>query len=136
MSAATSNSPVPPSYVFAYGTLMKGQRYHELLERGHIKSIVPASISGELVDLGEYPALRLSSYSKHRVSGELIEVEELDKVIEEVDNEEGPAFRREIVNVTLEDGRSQFAWTYVLASEAGHFPVIESGDWRTKAAGR
>ena len=115
---------------------MKGQSHHELLECGHIRSIVPASISGEMVDLGEYPALRLSSYSKRRVSGELIEVEELDKVIEEVDNEEGPAFRREIVNVTLEDGRGQFAWTYVLASEAGHFPVIESGDWRAKAAGR
>jgi gamma-glutamylaminecyclotransferase len=132
MSAATNNSPSFPTHVFAYGTLMKGQPDHGLLEQGQIKSIVRASISGELIDLGDYPGLRLSSYSKGRVSGELIEVEALDRVIGAVDNEEGPAFRREIVNVTLEDGRSHFAWTYVLASDAGHYPVIESSEWRGK----
>lgn len=136
MSALTSNSPTPPGHVFAYGTLMKGQIRHGLLEPGGIKSIVPASIAGELIDLGEYPALRLSAYAKSRVFGELIEFEALDKIIERIDNEEGPQFRREIVNVSLEGGQSQFAWTYVLASDTGKFPLIESGDWRAKAAGR
>jgi gamma-glutamylcyclotransferase (GGCT)/AIG2-like uncharacterized protein YtfP len=136
MSALTSDSPTPPSHVFVYGTLMTGQSRHALLAAGKIKSIVPASISGELIDLGEYPALRLSAHAKSRVAGELIEFAALDEVIEQIDNEEGPQYRREIVNVTLNDGQSRFAWAYVLASDAGHCPVIESGNWRSKTAAR
>ena len=136
MSAVTYNAPSPPSCLFAYGTLMKGESRHGLLERGQIKSIVPASVAGELIDFGEYPALRLSAYASGRVSGELIEFEALDTIISNIDDEEGPAFRREIVNVSLEDGRSHFAWTYVLASDTGHRRVIESGNWRARAAGR
>ncbi|MBV9084349.1 MAG: gamma-glutamylcyclotransferase [Acidobacteriaceae bacterium] len=132
MSGVVINSPTPPSHLFAYGTLMKGESRHHLLELAQIKSVVPATISGELLDLGEYPGLRLSPYVKTRVCGELIELEALDRVIERLDAEEGPAFRREIVNVTTDDGQSHFAWTYVLASDASSLPVIESGDWHRK----
>jgi len=124
--------PTPPSHLFAYGTLMKGEARHHLLEPARITSIVAASISGELVNLGEYPGLRLSPYIKTRVCGELIELEALDDIMEKLDAEEGPQFRREMVNVTAENGRTQFAWTYVLASNAPSLPVIESGDWHRK----
>jgi gamma-glutamylcyclotransferase (GGCT)/AIG2-like uncharacterized protein YtfP len=122
--------------MFVYGTLMTGEPRHHLLEAGGIRSITPASISGELLDMGEYPALRLSSHTNRRVYGELIEFEALDKVIDRVDEEEGPAFRREFVNVTLDNGTSHFALTYVLASDAGltHARHIESGRWRGRAA--
>ena len=113
---------------------MKGESRHAHLEAGGIVAITPASISGELLDMGEYPALRLSSHGNSRVHGELIEFEALDKIIADVDDEEGPGFRREVVNVTLDDGRSHFAWTYVIASDLGHKRVIESGRWRERAA--
>ena len=134
MSAITSNSPSPPNALFAYGTLMTGESRHALLQRARIAAIRPASISGELVDMGDHPGLRLSSYSHHRVHGELIELEELDTVLPEIDAEEGPEFKREIVNVTLDDGGSHFAWIYVLAGPTEHLKVIDSGNWRSRAS--
>ena len=135
MSAITSNSPSPPNALFAYGTLMTGESRHQMLERARIKSVRAASISGELLDMGEHPGLRLSSYSGHRVQGELIEFEELDTILPELDAEEGPEFRREIVNVTVESG-NHFAWVYVLAGNNKNLKAIDSGDWRKRHAAR
>ena len=132
MSAATFNAPSPPNWVFAYGTLMKGQSRHHLLEPAEIKSVLPASLAGELLDFGEYPALRLMSSGNSRVRGELIELGALDKVLEQIDEEEGPQFRREIVNATADSGETQFAWVYVIASEKSDAPPIRSGSWREK----
>ena len=132
MSGTVINSPSPPNHLFAYGTFMKDQPRHHLLERARVTSITPASVSGELVNLGEYPGLRLSAYAKTRVMGELIEFEALDTLIDELDQVEGPEFRRELVNVALPNGGNHFAWTYVLASNTGNLPVIQSGDWRKK----
>jgi gamma-glutamylcyclotransferase (GGCT)/AIG2-like uncharacterized protein YtfP len=132
VSAVTYNSPSPPNWIFAYGTLMKGQSRHRLLEPAEIKSILPASLSGELLDFGEYPGLRLTSRGNSRVRGELIELGALDKVMEQIDEEEGPEFRREIVNATADSGETHFAWVYVLASEKSDAPPIPSGDWREK----
>lgn len=132
MSAITSNSPSPPNSLFAYGTLMTDESRHAKLAGARIVSVRPASISGELLDMGEHPGLRLSSYSHHRVQGELIEFETLDTILPDIDTEEGPGFRREIVNVTLEDGGNHFAWVYVLAGDTANLTVIPSGDWRQR----
>ena len=135
MSATTYNSPAPPNRLFVYGTLMQGEVRHHLLLAGGIQSISPASIAGELLDFGEYPGLQLSTGTKGRVAGELVEFESLDKIIAALDEEEGPDFRRELVNVTLPNGRGRFAWTYVLAAEAGRGGnAISSGNWRAKSA--
>jgi gamma-glutamylcyclotransferase (GGCT)/AIG2-like uncharacterized protein YtfP len=132
MSGVVIDAPSPPNHLFAYGTLMRGESRHHLLAPGGMKSILPASVSGELIDFGEHPGLRLSSYAKTRVTGELIEFEALDEIIGKIDEEEGPEFRREIVNVSRDDDRNCFAWTYVLASDDESGRVIESGDWRRK----
>lgn len=135
MSATTYNSPAPPNRLFVYGTLMRGEVRHHLLSAAGIQSISPASIAGDLLDLGDYPGLQLSTATKERVVGELIEFESLDKIISDLDEEEGPEFRRELVNVTLPNGRGQFAWTYVLAGQAanGRDP-IPTGNWRNRSA--
>jgi gamma-glutamylcyclotransferase (GGCT)/AIG2-like uncharacterized protein YtfP len=114
---------------------MKGQSHHTLLEQGSVVSIQPASIAGQLIDMGEYPALHLSPWITSRVHGELIEVERLDTILDRLDEYEGPEFRREIVHVTLDNGHSHAAWTYVLASEFGEPKVIPSGRWNASAAG-
>lgn len=135
MSALTGNSPIAPSALFAYGTLMQGQPQHALLQEAGVISVLPASIAGELVDVGEYPALRLSPYITSRVHGQLIGIEKLDTVLDRLDGYEGPEFKRELVNVTLDDGRTHTAFTYVLASDVVHTTVIPSGRWIAKAAG-
>ena len=132
MSAITSNSPSPSNALFAYGTLMSGESRHPMLERARIVAVRPASIAGELIDMGDHPGLRLSTYEHHRVQGELIEFEELDAILADVDAEEGPEFRRELVNVTVEGGGNHFAWVYVLAGNSSDAEVIQSGDWRKK----
>ena len=135
MSSVTAGPPAPPNAVFAYGTLMKGESHHTLLEQGGVLSIQAASIAGQLIDLGEYPALHLSPWITSRVFGELIEIDKLDTILDRLDEYEGPEFRREIVHVTLEDGHSRGAWTYVLASDKGELKVIPSGRWKASAAG-
>ncbi len=112
--------------------MMTGELRHALLESGNIQTVEKASIAGELVSLGEYPGLRLSSETNSRVHGEWIDFASLDTIIDALDEEEGPGFKREIVNVTLDNGTSQFTWVYVLASHSGEFPVIASGDWRRR----
>jgi gamma-glutamylcyclotransferase (GGCT)/AIG2-like uncharacterized protein YtfP len=110
---------------------MTGESRHPMLEPARIIAVRPASISGELLDMGDHPGLRLSSHSHSRVSGELIEFEALDEILTGLDAEEGPEFRREIVNVTVENG-SHFAWAYILAGDSADLKVIPSGDWRKR----
>lgn len=136
MSATSARPPTSSKHLFVYGTLMRGQIRHHLLAPGGIQSIVPASISGQLIDLGEYPGVLLSTHIQQRVTGELIEFASLDKILEAIDAEEGPDFRREIVHVTLRDGRDQFAWTYVFSTgQLAQHAVIPSGNWRSKVPG-
>lgn len=134
MSAITFNAPAPPAAIFVYGTLMRGQSHYRLLEPAGVASVLPASIAGELLDLGDYPALRLSPYITSRVYGQWIELHKPDAVLSNLDDYEGPEFKREIVHVTDDAGRTHPAWTYVLASDQEHFDVIVSGRWRAQGA--
>ncbi len=111
---------------------MRGESRHGLLAAGGVKSVRPASLAGELFDMGEHPGMKLSAHTHGRVTGELIEFDSLDTIMEELDREEGAGFRREIVNVAVEGGGNHFAWTYVLAGETGGVPVIASGNWRKR----
>jgi gamma-glutamylaminecyclotransferase len=130
MDVITLRDSPAPSAVFVYGTLMAGQRRHNLLQSCGLRSVTPASAGGSLVDLGEYPALRRSPQCASRVYGECIEVEHLEDLLECLDEYEGPRYRREVVEITLEDGRSRDAWAYVLASDPADFELINSGRWR------
>lgn len=123
---------VPGNLVFAYGTLMTGESRHWLFQPGRVKSVRRASVSGRLLDLGEYPGLVLSPGGESRVCGELIDLEALDAVIDAIDGEEGPDFRRETVQVTLNNGATHLAWAWIFASDSCDAPVIPSGDWRNR----
>lgn len=111
---------------------MTGESRHRLLAPARVKSVRKASILGELLDLGEYPGLILSSGGASRVRGEFIEVEALESVIEALDEEEGPEFRREVVNAALDEGGNHFAWAWLLAAGHPSTRVITSGDWRNR----
>ncbi len=136
-----SESPVgsaPPAnerqipYLFVYGTLMTGEIRHRLLAPARIRSIVTASVAGELLNLGGYPGLQRSSNGHGRVRGELIEFQELDEILSALDAEEGPEYRREILTVTPDNGPPCRAYAYLLTGEGLEFPAIHSGDWRVR----
>ena len=105
--------PVP---LFVYGTLKRrgGRRRHDLL-RG-ARFVAPASMAGELYDLGEYPGVVRNSSTRRRVFGELYELPEAvaSNTLRALDVYEGDEFARERVYITTARGKRRKAWVYVL----------------------
>jgi gamma-glutamylcyclotransferase (GGCT)/AIG2-like uncharacterized protein YtfP len=119
-----------PPYLFAYGTLMRGECRHSLLIPAGILSITTASLPGLLFHLGEYPGLVLSDDQSRLVKGELIEFADLGPILDRLDEEEGSEYDRSLIRVTTADGNTQLAWTYILSEVPQGAPVIESGEWQ------
>jgi gamma-glutamylcyclotransferase (GGCT)/AIG2-like uncharacterized protein YtfP len=71
MRVSTSNSPSPLNFLFVYGTLRIGEMRHHMLAAGRILTIIPASVAGQLLDLGAYPGL-VHGEKGSRVQGELV----------------------------------------------------------------
>ena len=120
-----------PQRLFAYGTLQSGECRNGLLVAGGIRSVLPARASGKLFDFGEYPGMRLS-VTGGEVIGEVIELEDLDRILPELDEEEGPQYQRKMIEVRLEAGGTVEAWAYVLMSEPIGAAEIAAGDWKKR----
>ena len=117
-------------WLFVYGTLMEGECRHQLLVPAGILTITAASAPGVLFHLGEYPGMTPSDDGSRRVVGELIEFGDLDRILDRLDDEEGSEYERRLIRLTLADGSTQYAWSYILAETPAASPVIESGNWR------
>jgi gamma-glutamylcyclotransferase (GGCT)/AIG2-like uncharacterized protein YtfP len=124
-----------PSALFAYGTLMRGQRSHALLEPRVRRAHGPARIEGaSLLQIDWYPGLVLSPVGA--VHGEVYELEEVDTVIGELDAYEDFAgydrgdslYRRSLVRALTKRG-PMLAWTYVFLGDPSAFMPISSGRW-------
>jgi gamma-glutamylcyclotransferase (GGCT)/AIG2-like uncharacterized protein YtfP len=102
--AIALNSLSPIDSLFVYGTLLTGESRHSMLAPGRIVSIIPARVAGLLLDLGEHPGLLISAQTSSRVQGELIRFESLHLIIQALDAEEGPCFRRQLTNASWADG--------------------------------
>jgi gamma-glutamylcyclotransferase (GGCT)/AIG2-like uncharacterized protein YtfP len=127
--------------VFVYGTLMQGQVRAKFWPRKPI-SIEPATILGELYDVGPYPAIL---HGDETIGGELwrIAPADLEETLVALDRVEGFGqggadlyVRREVQCRTL-SGESVFAFTYYLADESAarrHARITPGGDgvcrWR------
>ena len=107
--------------LFVYGTLHPDHAPDEI--RGvarQLRAIGPATVLGQLHDLGEYPALAKRG-RRRPVSGTLFalpdDAETLGKLdaYEEFDplKPETSLFRRRERTVTLQDGRKERHWVYV-----------------------
>lgn len=132
-AAAGGRPPQPlPETLFVYGTLKRGHCREALLgETRH----EPATIVGELVDLGAYPGLRAGSAPIH---GELHRPSEpmpsLLNRLDPVEDFEGwhaidrSMYHRAIVRAETTAG-SQLAWTYLYRGDEDR-PVIADGRWR------
>ena len=104
-----------PVSLFVYGTLKRGARgrRHPLLR--HARLVSPASIAGDLYDLGAYPGVVRGS-ARRRVLGELYELpgDGAQRALRVLDAYEGRRFVRQRARVTLRDGTRRVAWAYVL----------------------
>jgi len=119
---------VPTCLLFIYGTLRSGQPQAPRL--GGAESLGPATVEGELRNLGDYPGLAVGTEIVH---GELFRIPEaaLSRIDElegyDSGDPEGSLFRREIRDVHREDGTVARSWTYVWPHGGG--TRIPSGDW-------
>lgn len=113
--------------LFVYGTLMQGERHHDVLGGaeflGHARTL-PAY---DLVLIDYFPALLPDGDTA--IEGELYRVDQA--ALEALDVlEEVPEYYLR-VPIALEDGRS--AETYLLPRDrAGAAPLIPSGDFRKR----
>ncbi len=128
-------SPSVTTAVFAYGTLMRGERSHDRVARRLRRTHHPARVPGaSLVRIDWYPGLVLSSEGV--VHGELFELDDISAALDELDPYEDFAgyrgedslYRRSLVR-THTNGGELLAWTYVFVGDVANFPVIASGRW-------
>src|SRR5262249_38272795 len=110
-----TNSMNDPSAVFVYGTLKRGQSREKSWPRTPL-SIEPATVRGQLYDLGPYPGLIEGS---DIVAGELWTFAPQDMpptvaVLDEIEGlygRENDEYRRVIIEC-LSSGHKFAAWTY------------------------
>lgn len=119
-----------PDLVFVYGTLMRGFDHpmSKLLSNG-ADFLGEASCRGRLYRVAHYPGLLHSDDPGDVVFGELFRLRQPDELMAALDDYEsvGPGYNpptlylRERIAVTLADGSTSEAWTYIY-----NRPVIET----------
>jgi gamma-glutamylcyclotransferase (GGCT)/AIG2-like uncharacterized protein YtfP len=135
--AAASGAHVPacPTAIFAYGTLMSGERSHDMLAPRVRHSHGSAHVVGaSLVHIDWYPGLILTDDGS--VHGELYEIEDVATTLTEFDayedfsgyDSESSLYRRSLVSAVTAGG-SVLAWTYIYLGDPEAFPLIPSGRW-------
>jgi len=122
--------------VFFYGTLMSGfkRRGRDRID-AKLTPVGRGWIHAALFDLGLYPGAIPASDAM--VLGELHRMADSDAVLLELDAIEGftpgepdaSLYVRSETPVTLEDGRTETAWTYFYNAPLGGAQRIESGDY-------
>ena len=125
--------------LFVYGTLMRGFDHPMAkLLAANADFLGEASCRGRLYLVRHYPALALSDDPADVVHGELFSLRARDAMLAEFDMYEacGEGFKppteyvRQMLNVTLADGSSSEAWTYVYNWPVTELRRIASGRFR------
>lgn len=123
------------SFLFVYGTLRAGSG-HPMAARlvAAATSVARASVRGQLLEVGRYPALVLGGETE--VVGDCLRLdpEREAKTLDVLDGYEGvgdepPLFRRVEAEVQDAEGRRRTAWIYVWARDTEGLRAVEGGDW-------
>ena len=134
VAKGTPASPSPTT-LFAYGTLMSGERSHDLLAPRVRQAHSAAYVTGaSLIHIDWYPGLVLTEEGS--VHGELYELDDVAATLQEFDSyedfsgyeNEGSLYRRSLVSAVT-GGGPMLAWTYIYLGDADAFPLIPSGRW-------
>ena len=118
--------------MFVYGTLLRGERNHRLLDGARFMGEVSTEPGFELADLGAFPAM-LPGSGAGGVAGELYGVD--TQTLAALDRlERHPHFYRR-TPIALANGACADAYLLDPALAQGR-PRIASGDWRRRQATR
>jgi gamma-glutamylcyclotransferase (GGCT)/AIG2-like uncharacterized protein YtfP len=122
--------------LFVYGTLMRGFDHPMArLLSANADFLGEARCQGRLHLIKHYPGLLLSDDPADIVHGELFRLRERDALLRELDMYEacGEGFAapteyvRQTLDVTLADGGSREAWTYIYNWPVDGLPLIAAG---------
>jgi gamma-glutamylcyclotransferase (GGCT)/AIG2-like uncharacterized protein YtfP len=122
--------------LFVYGTLMRGFDHPMArLLSANADFIGQAKCRGRLYLVKHYPGLVLSDDPADIVFGEIYRLRERDAMLREFDMYEAcgegfaqpTEYRREMLQVTLEDGAASEAWTYLYNWPVTNLSRIASG---------
>ena len=116
-----------PFRLFAYGSLMKGERDHSLVEGAEFAGAVKTQPLYKLADLGPYPALLIGGTLA--VEGELYVVTGKQRFATDVKYQCPVLFHR--IPVTLEDGSAAEAYAMNEDQVRGKRRLFY-GDWRKR----
>ena len=122
--------------LFVYGTLMRGH-VHPMarLLSANADFLGEASCRGRLYLVKNYPGLVLSDDAAEIVFGELYRLRAVEDLLREFDMYEAcgdgfpepTEYLRRMLSVTLADGTTSEAWTYIYNWPVDQFARIESG---------
>jgi gamma-glutamylcyclotransferase (GGCT)/AIG2-like uncharacterized protein YtfP len=121
--------------LFVYGTLMRGFD-HPMAKLLSLSAefVGPARCQGRLYLVKHYPGLVLSDGPADVVFGELVRLHTPETSLVTFDDYEGcgpdvasPQYLRQLLPVTLDDGRVSEAWTYVYNRPVAKLKRIGSG---------
>lgn len=140
LNAACANTASPDlvGAIFVYGTLLRGECRHHLLEDFRPECILLSEARGRLLDFGEYPGLALNGAEDRCVSGEFVRTNRIVELLEKLDRvegfhgygQQGSLFRRALIEVGMCDGRVRLAWVYLAGGTEESVAEIPSGNWR------
>jgi gamma-glutamylcyclotransferase (GGCT)/AIG2-like uncharacterized protein YtfP len=111
--------------LFVYGTLRKGGSQHERMRNARF--LAEATVSGLLYEIDWYPGVVLDESQRYRVHGELYQVS--DELLTELDDFEGPEYRRVKQNTLTTKHEMFSAWIWEYARPTTSKKIIASGDW-------
>lgn len=127
-----------PEYLFVYGTLRQNANHpmHQQLAT-HARFVAMALLQACLYQVSYYPGAVPSNNVANQVLGELYQLLQPEQLLPLLDNYEecGEGFaqpqeyRRELQQVTLEDGASVSAWVYIYNRDTSGLKLITSGDF-------
>lgn len=128
-------SSIRLNHLFVYGTLRRdfnGKR-HPFFSKG-CDYLCEARFNGKLYDLGSFPGAVPSDNPSDWVKGEVYRLNQPEATLSVLDAYEGavgpePLYRRELVDITLENGKPIEAFTYIFNLPVDGYPRIESGDY-------
>ena len=132
-----------PRYLFVYGTLMRGMESSELMDMAGARFAAPGYITGDLYDLGSYPAVVKSVGQNAVVVGEIYELRQVDAidVLDQFESyrprDETSLFIRETATARrMDTGKPVRVWTYFYNPRRSlrRAKRIESGDYRMAKA--
>jgi gamma-glutamylcyclotransferase (GGCT)/AIG2-like uncharacterized protein YtfP len=117
-------------YLFVYGTL-RSQVSNEMSRflQSHAQAVGGAKTPGILFQLDGFPGMVASVDGSDRVVGEVYRMDDPAATLALLDAYEGDQFERQLVTVTIDDGRTFDAWVYVYKLDTSGKPRITSGDY-------